>query len=304
MNKARKNLVRMDQWVKFKDMHTRYVTERMKFNKYFGEVQDLEASLNKTQIPDFLVEMSPKTRKVLGNVGDGIPFGLYVMDGLDNVYNTTVAYGSLNAEFERYDLIMDYLNYVKNNSEIKELREAAKQVGEAIDSQTKRNAQEVLAIVWDTKDAGMNFVVDAIVKKFGPVAWAAQFGVSLGNMLAGTAALDEETLKLIALGNSAKTYADRVNQCMVRDSSSFYLVDEDDLQRLQLLAQLRVVGEDEAARGYDKSGIVLKLINRISVGSQEEFESDLVDKINKLEKIGNKLGFIVTGKFPNAYLND
>jgi len=50
-----------------------------------------------------------------------------------------------------------------------------------------------------------------IIKKYGPVVWAAQFGISLGNLLAGTASLDEEMLKLIALGNSAQTYACQVN---------------------------------------------------------------------------------------------
>lgn len=91
---------------------------------------------------------------------------------------------------------------------------------------------------------------------------------------------------------------------MIRDTSSYYLVNEDAMQRLQLLAQLRVVGEDEAARGYDKSGIVLKFINWIAIGSQAEFENDRSDNIDKLEKIGEKLGYTVTGDFQGAYLSN
>jgi len=222
----------------------------------------------------------------------------------DDIYNSCVAYGSLDAEFSQSDYLVDYLKYVKDNSSISELREAASQVIKAIEDENERNKQLFLSIVSDSGDSIGRVAIDLIVSKLSPVAWAVSFGLSLGDILAGTSALDEETLKIIALGNSAETYSKRVNGFMVKEVSQFgyYLVDDIDLQRLQLLAQLRIVGEDEAARGYDASGIITKFIQRIMYGSQAEYENDLRDKIERLVKIGTKLGVSLTGAFSNSYL--
>lgn len=302
-----KKLKRLD-WLKFKDTNAQYVTKRLEVTKAFGEVQDLEKSLKKNKINNFLVNLSPKAKKVLKGAGTVVSVGIYALDTADSIYNSCTAYGSLDAEFAQYDYIMDYLDYVKNHSEITELREAASQVASAIDSDLSRTIQTAMAILDNVKDTvnavGVATAVTALTESLGPVVWAVDFGIALGNILAGTGNLDEETLKLIALGNSAETYAKRVDSTLVKDISSytFYLVDDVDIQRLQLLAQLRIVGEDEAGNGYDKSGIVTKFIQSILYSSQAEYENDLRGKIEALEKVGQKLGFTVSGKFPNSYL--
>ena len=78
--------------------------------------------------------------------------------------------------------------------------------------------------------------------------------------------------------------------------------DDEQLQLIQLLSQLRIVGEDCVGKDYDKYGLLMKGLYFLAGASQDEIEADLKNRISRIEDVGERLGFFVTGKFVDNYL--
>lgn len=96
--------------------------------------------------------------------------------------------------------------------------------------------------------------------KLGPIGWAAYLGWGLGNLASGTGKIDEKALGIIACGNGAKCYTERIREHLSSDTGGFYMCPEELKGQLQLLGQLRIVGEDKFCETAKSRGPLRKLL--------------------------------------------
>lgn len=279
-----------------------YETRRVAFEKCFNETNELQTKYGK--LPEKMLKWSPKAQKFLKVTGNVLTGASFVAQTADDVVNTVYAFASLNAEFELYDNIIEFLTIIVDNSEIDELKQAAYKLRAAISSNISRNIQNIEGIFQDIGENIGQLSTGIVMSYFGPFAWAASLGLALGDILGGTGAVAEESLKLIALGHSADIFADHIRFKYMRDNNtSYYLVkDDEQLQLIQLLSQLRIVGEDCVGKDYDEYGPVMQGLYFLAGASQDEIEADLKNRISRIEDVGERLGFFVTGKFVDNYL--
>ena len=302
LDSACRKLDNMD-WIKFKEINEKYIAQRNKCINLFKEYKELDKA-SKTGIPEWIVDLSPKAKNYINGIEKKVSRAAYVLDAGTDIYNTICAYSSLNAEFEQYDNIINFLQSIIDNSEIEELRAAANNVRLSIESDSKRHYNEWFYTFVEGMETSLIAVENWGMSKLGPYAWAASLGLALGNALSGTGDLDEAALRLIAIGHSADTYANYIRWGFASDNyTSYHLVrDDNELKLLQLLTQLRILGEDEAGRAKNEAGPLTTFIYWLYGYGQKVVESDLKDRIKSLEKIGEKLKYKANGFFKDAYL--
>jgi uncharacterized protein YegL len=287
-------------FTKSKPLSANYIAKRNALVKYINESNELQNKID--GVPGFIVNISPKTQSILKRVGT-IVTGLSITLGIfDDLCNSSNAFAALNAEIEQSDYIIEYLTCIVDNSEIDELREAASRILDAI--QINMNEAYDYVVIQDFLDNAIQTGEIIAFSKMGPYAWAASLGLAVGDFLGGTGAVDEESIKIIAFGHSADTYANYIRWKFENDNfTSYHLVKNDEqLQLLQLLSQLRIVGEDSVGKGYDNYGPAMHFLHFLAGVRQDEVESDLKQRIGRIESIGEKLGYYVTGQFYDAYL--
>lgn len=224
-------------------------------------------------------------------------------EAVDDVCNTALAFGSLSAEIEQYDKVIEFLTSIVDNSDISELKEAASQLRVAIQTSYEPYLRD--AVILDLVENSIQTGEIVLLSKFGgPYSWVVVLGFGIADLLTGLGAVAEESVRLIGLGHSADVYAYYIRWKFQSDNfTSYHLIkDDDQMQLLQLLSQLRIVGEDKVGKDYDAYGILIEILYFLSGTSQSEVESYLKQSIEQIENIGEKLGYFVTGKFNNAYL--
>ena len=294
-------------WIKFKEINARYIAQRDKCIKLAQKYEDLSEGIRNPisqRLQYFLVEMSPKTMEKLKIAGKFLSIGSYVINTGEDIFNVVTAYSSLNAEMEQYDNIINFLQSIIDNTEIEELKAAANNIRFVIEAGTDLFSEQVFAAFAESVETGFQIGENWIMGQFGPYGWTAAISQAVFELLIGTGALNAAALRLIAIGNSADTFAKCIRWNFISDQfTSYHLVrDDNELQLLQLLTQLRIFGEDEAGRTKNEAGPFTTFIYWINDYGQEVVENELKTRIIDLETIGKKLGYKVTGRFKDAYL--
>ncbi len=222
-------------------------------------------------------------------------------------YGTVQAYAALDTECAQYDYIIQMLEAIEDHSDNEELRDAASEVKYAMNSDAQRFMQAagdcVKAVATAATSYAIGKAVEALTKHVNPVFWAIDAGIAVGDVLFGTGALAEESLRVIALGGAARSLCTEVRTGVVEDTDIFYtLTSRCDKTHLQLLGQLRVCGEDAFANGANESGILLKGINRLKYGSQKEYEESLRQTIEHIIYRASQNGINIVKKYDGSYL--
>lgn len=267
-------------------------------------------SIDTKKIFKFSVDLSDKTKQIAkcaGKVVEGLGTSFTIADGLADIYKTYKAYSAIDAECAQYEYIEEMLKDIIIYNENYGVKAAALEISSAIEADSDRLLQEVTAIMVNMittgTELGIEEGIDRLTIKFGPLVWAIDAGISIGDMMFGTSAVVEETLRIIALGDAARTWNFAVTRYLKADTSLFYnYTPVCGREHLQLLGQLRICGEDAVARGNDESGIVKKGINRVIYGPQSKYEEYLKSSIDKVVQVSFKYNIIVAKYFDGSYL--
>ncbi len=109
-------------------------------------------------------------------------------------------------------------------------------------------------------------------------------------------------LKVIAYGDAAAAYSKSLEDAVRYDCSPYYYIcDESMLIELQILAQLRVVGEDKYAETSNERSLLIKWIGSLIECSQKDIEELCEDTIDEIIRRCNILKVIVSKRFKDCY---
>lgn len=275
------------------------VLNEMKLNGKFAEATG--RLVNKLPSP------AVKFIKTLGSnkVNSFLTYGLIAIDTGASVLDSVSVYGGLDTAFVQCAELDDFLASIIENSDIKEMREAASNVKKMLKDDSEKMIYGSLSVLQDLKKGGITTIVTMTLCKLGPIGWAAYLGWGLGNLASGTGKIDEKALCIIACGNGAKCYTERIREHLSSDTGGFYMCPEELKGQLQLLGQLRIVGEDKFCETAKSRGPLRKLFDLIISGeSQSSINAYGRDNIDSIVSACDNMNIFVEKKFEGNYLYD
>lgn len=238
-------------------------------------------------------------------VNSFLTYGLIALDTGVSVLDTVSIYGGLDAGFMQCAEIDEFLESIIENSDIKEMREAAADVKEMLEDDSKKMINGAWSVLNDVKKGVVTAGVTAVLTHLGPIGWAAYLGWGLGNLASGTGKIDEKALSIIAYGNGAKCYSESIKEHLSSDTDSFYMCPEELKGQLQLLGQLKIVGEDKFCETAKSRGPFRKFFEWIISGeSQASINAYGRENIEVIVSKCEDIGIFVEKKFEGSYLYD
>lgn len=276
------------------------ILNEMKLNGKFAETTG--KLVNKLPLP------AVKFIQKLGSqkVNSFLTYGLIALDTGVSVLDTVSIYGGLDAGFMQCAEIDEFLESIIENSDVKEMREAASDVKEMLEDDSKKMINGALSVAEDIFTHGIvNAGVTYTLIHHGPIGWATYLGWGLGNLASGTGKIDEKALSIIAYGNGAKCYSESIKEHLSSDTDSFYMCPEELKGQLQLLGQLKIVGEDKFCETAKSRGPFRKFFEWIISGeSQASINAYGRENIEVIVSKCEDMGIFVEKKFEGSYLYD
>ena len=228
-------------------------------------------------------ESVAKTIKNANTVIDGAGYVLIWANGLVNSYDTVASIATFASIDHEYDNSLYILQTIIDHSNIDEMRNAAKNL-----KKTVENDRETFADVWRplasaAVETGKTVGVGLAVKsgaKFGPWLWAVDLGISLGNVAWHIGELDNKVLTCVALGNASECLSGVLSSHMYVDGNGYYSVNDEGIDLINQLAQLRIYGEDQFKSTTARyPGLIDKLYeiiedDKLSTSTSEACESN------------------------------
>lgn len=240
-----------------------------------------------------------------GKVNSFLTYGLIVLDTGVSVLDTVSIYGGLDAGFMQCAEIDEFLESIIENSDIKEMREVASDVKEMLEDDSKIMYNGALSVLIDVKKGVDTALVTYTLIHSGPMGWAAYVGWGLGNLAFGTVKVDEKALGIIAYGNGAKCYSESIKKHLSSDTDGFYMCPEELKGQLQLLGQLKIVGEDKFCETAKSRGPFRKFFEWIISGeSQATINSYGRENVEVIVSKCEDMGIFVEKRFEGSYLYD
>ena len=273
------------------------ILNEMKLNGKFAEATGKLVNKLPSPAVKFIQKLgSPKVNSFL-------TYGLIALDTGVSVLDTVSIYGGLDAGFVQCAELDEFLESIIQNSDIKEMREAASDVKKMLEDDSKIMINETESIVADIAKGGATALVTYVLTNIGPIGWAAYLGWGLGNLAFGTGKIDEKALGIIAYGNGAKCYSKSIKEHLSSDTDRFYMCPEELKGQLQLLGQLKIVGEDKFCETAKSRGTFRKFFEWIISGeSQASINAYGRENIEYIFSICDKMDIYVEKEFEGNYL--
>lgn len=273
--------------------------------KVAQETSKLQGNLA-TKIGKYLNNMPPKVAtamKAVKALSDFITYSMIVIDTGVDVLNTLDLYASLDAGLIQYVELDEYLESIILYSDEDELVAAAEDVRYALSDDFCRTVSEIGMVAGNISEGAFTAAYTAILAKSGPLGWAIYLGWSLGNLISNTGKIDEELLKVIAYGESSVSYTKYIKNNLTYDTSSYYERNDDVVYGLQILGQLRIVGEDKYAEIANQRSVIRKWIGKLLGCSQSDTEEFCSENIEEVTRRCGNCDIVVNKKFAGSYLN-
>lgn len=273
------------------------VLNKMKLNGKFAESTGKLVNKLPSPVVKFIHKMGS------GKVSTFLTYGVIVLDTGVSVLDTVSIYGGLDAGFMQCAEVDEFLESIIENSDIEEMREAATDVKEMLEDDSEKMLNEAISIAIDLKKGAINAGVTYALTHLGPIGWAVYLGWGLGNLAFGTGQIDEKALGVIAYGNGAKCYSESIKEQLSNDTDEFYMCPEELKGQLQLLGQLKIVGEDKFCETTNSRGSFRKFFEWIVSGeSQASIDAYGRGNIECIFSICYNMDIFVEKKFEGNYL--
>lgn len=156
------------------------ILNEMKLNGKFAEATGKLVNKLPSPVVKFINKMGS------GKLSTFLTYGVIALDTGVSVLDTVSIYGGLDAGFMQCAEVDEFLESIIENSDIKEMREAATDVKEMLEDDFKKMLNEAIAVAEDVLNGGANILVTYALTHLGPIGWAVYLGWGLGNLAFGT----------------------------------------------------------------------------------------------------------------------
>ncbi|MBQ2744087.1 MAG: VWA domain-containing protein [Lachnospiraceae bacterium] len=241
--------------------------------------------------------------KAINAFNNVISYGTIVIGTGADVLETLDLYGALDIGMIQYVELDEFLESIILYSDNSELVLAATDVRYALSEDFARSISEIGMVVGDLGEGAYTAALTFALSKCGPIGWAIGLGWSLGDLMSNTSTVNEELLKVIAYGDAGVSYRKKLENRLPYETPLYYQCNVSLLTELQLLGQLRVVGEDKYAYAQNERGFLKMWIDGIFGDTQEEVEETCRDTIEAVVRKCNNFQVSIYKKFIGSYLN-
>lgn len=282
-----------DQFLEQKLANT-VASEAIKKSKLEGRLAD--------RVGNYVRAISPKVKEKLKKAGKCFTYGIFAIDVGTNTLETLELYAALDVGYTQYVELEELFSAISIYSDNEELKSAAIDVKYAISDDFSKCISEMGTIMGDIGESGLELAYLLTISKVGTVGLALSAGWSIGDMIFNTGTINEELLKVIAYGDVAVAYSESLEDAIRYDCSPYYYIcDESMLTELQILGQLRVVGEDKYAETSNERSFLIKWLGSLVECSQKDIEELCEDTIDEVIRRCDILKIVVSKKFKDCY---
>lgn len=247
----------------------------------------IPSNINLSDIDDIL-KFSSKVISVASGVvvavkegNDAIQIfkGMYALDSVQLQYNKSLI----------------FLDAVIDGTEKSTLKSAAKNIRKVVIGEKSACEQKLQTCIIDSVQGLVGSEIRVITAYMNPLACAIDLGLTLGETLWHTGQVDDAAFEMLALGDSAICLNDVVGSMIHTDTITYYYIEDEAIDYINTLAQLRIVSEDAAIDVNDSYSFLYKLLTNLIASI-----ADLDDDVNgvcegnksKVQKATDKYRFI------------
>lgn len=202
----------------------------------------------------------------------------YLTIGVDtclNAKNDINAISALYSTSLQYDKAILLLNSIIENSSNTNLVIAAKNIKNSINSDYMAFFNEAGIIIEDIAGGSAKIYKTYLVSQSGPVAWAIDAGVCLGDTLWHTSIVNQESLATIALGDASVCFSKDLRKNLYFDTPNYYTMETYNFTYLSMISQLRIVAENQFNNTAQSNSALYDLITNIKSMSLEACQSNV-----------------------------
>lgn len=180
--------------------------------------------------------------KALGNVVDGVTLTL---QAAKNAKNDIMSISYICSSEIEYGKAIELLNTIIDYSDNSDMRKAAKNLKNAMNSDVEEFLLKATRVTEDILSGAAQFSFNYALGEAGPIGFAIATGLTVGEFLWNTGSVDTQSLATIAMGDTGVCYGAFVSSYLEYDNSDYYTISGDAYYMLSVLAQTRIVGENE-----------------------------------------------------------
>ena len=268
--------------------------DNMFINKTYTE--SLAKAMNK--IPPSVKKVLDGTCKAVGYIGDF----LFILEAGYSIYEVV----ELSSSFKigLYDLVEmeEFIKWLVVYGGTNELTCAAYDVCYAIESDIGNTISTQKMIEHQFNEIAGQVLIDGILGACGFVGFAIGATGALADLAFGTGDMNETLLAVICYGDLAKANSMDLKNTMEVDKAGYYSAwEEGQVTRMQMLAQLRIVGEDKYVEAGDDRGPIGKAIASFVGQSQSDLRELCMSNMDYANNVAIKLGLHVEKKFNGSH---
>lgn len=271
------------------DLLAHMETAKTKFSRAWDKAEeiskvngdDLMGDLGKFVIrtPDKL-QSTMKAVKAFGTV---IDFVTISAQKYRNINNDIMAISYIcTAELE-YGKSIELLDAVIEYTDNSDMRKAAKNLKNAIGSEIEKHLLISRRVTEEIVSGTAQFSINYSFGEAGPVGFAIMAGITVGELLWHTGSVDTQSLATIAMGDINICYAEYVSSFLEDDNEKYYVLSDDSYYRMSVLAQTRIVGENE----FNKTAQEYSWLYDLLTGIKDSVEDAVQWTINDIYNFAN-----------------
>lgn len=212
------------------------------------------AKLDKTKISGKLAE---RLGNIMYRLPDGVQtsinvsssvsqVGSYVFVGIEtttDAINTIKLFSVINSQNMNYDFANTMLNSIICYSKNTYLVLSASDLNLVLMSKKAEFVSNSIKLYNDIQTGGIKIGL-LILAEDNPYIWAVELGLTLGDLVFRVGNLDTLSIKTFAYGDAAVCLSKSLLNSLEKDTDLFYILDDNSRVKMQVLCQIRIVGEN------------------------------------------------------------
>ncbi len=212
-------------------MKTKASAEIISLNqKYASLMNAQEAQVTgklSENIGKFTSKIPPRALKLTNKIASGYYYVTLVKDTAINVKDDVNALSVIRATDLQYEKAEALLDSIINNSSNVDLITAAKNIKKSMYDDYEMYLTKTGILIEDIAGGSGKIIKTYLVSQSGPVAWAIDAGVALGDALWHTSSVDQQSLATIALGDASVCFSKELSNQLLLDNSFYYNLKND-----------------------------------------------------------------------------
>ncbi len=221
----------------------------------------------------------------LDKIGKGLGYTTATINTITEVGSTISGYAKITANCQTYAGIYNMLCRLEASSNVGFVQIAAYNLRKSTESQIYHFLLTMDTLIGDVIQSWDDVAIDAALTACGPVGWAVNAGLGLGNLIGGTGKSTAEHIRMITAGEAGNAAGYVLSTSLPVSEDLLILKNDDTFELMLLCGVIRSDGEKKVIAATNARGWLVRALQwDKDVPEQCESRINLIDE--KLRKYG------------------